>query len=150
MYVQSAIFLRNNFQTSLDTLQNIMPPRWDNCAKSVYKRKNHPTSWDLTCIQVRSHLGGTNPLSRKQFVYTEWLLGFCRDLAQMRRLTWVGWFFSYKQLLTWYFNGFSQDWCKQNKLITFVKMHIITVIILYNSNSIALIFISWTFYENKM
>ena len=59
-----------------------------------------PPNWDLTCVQVRSHLGGTNPFSCKRFVYTEWLLAFCQDLTQVRRLTWVWWFFSYKQLLT--------------------------------------------------
>ena len=49
VYVQSAIFLRNDFQTSLEAMQNVRPPKWDNGAKSVYMRKNHPT-------ELRSHL----------------------------------------------------------------------------------------------
>ena len=62
-------------------------------------RKIIPPKRNLTCGEVRSHLGRKNPFSYKQFVFTKWNTPFCRDLARVRRLTWVGWFFSYKQLL---------------------------------------------------
>ena len=62
-------------------------------------RKIIPPRLDLICIEVWSHLSGTNPFSYKGFVFTKWNTPFCRDLTQVRRLTWVVWFFSYQQLL---------------------------------------------------
>ena len=56
--------------------------------------------WDL--------LGGMNLFSYKQFIFTNWNARFCRDLIQVRHLTWLGWFFSYKHLLGWVFLSL---WC---------------------------------------
>ena len=56
--------------------------------------------WDLTCVDVRSQLDEMNPFSYKQFAFTKWNTPFCRDLTQVKRLIWVGWFFSYKQFLS--------------------------------------------------
>ena len=52
---------------------------------------------EITCVEVKSHLGWINPFWCKRFVFTKWNTPFCQDLAQGRRLTWVGWFFSSKQ-----------------------------------------------------
>ena len=38
--------------------------------------------------------------SCKRFVFTKQNTPFCRNLTQVRRLTWERWFFSYKQLLS--------------------------------------------------
>ena len=59
-----------------------------------------PPKWDLTCVDVRSQLGEMNPFSYKRFALAKWNTPFCRDLTQVRRISWVGWFFSYKQLLS--------------------------------------------------
>ena len=62
-------------------------------------RKIIPPKWDLIYVEVISHLGGTNQFSYKRFVFTKQNIPFCRDLTQMRRLTWLGWLMTYKQLL---------------------------------------------------
>ena len=67
--------------------------------KTITWRKIISRKWDLSCVEVRSHLGEINPYSYKQFGFTKWNTPFYRYLTQMRQLTWVGWFFSYKQLL---------------------------------------------------
>ena len=51
-------------------------------------------------LEVRSHMGGMNLFSYERFAFTIWNTPFCRDLTQVKRLTLVGWFFSYKQFLT--------------------------------------------------
>ena len=50
-----------------------------------------PRKWDLIYVEAKSHLGGMNQFSCKRFVFTKWNIPFCRDLTQVRRLTWVEW-----------------------------------------------------------
>ena len=50
-----------------------------------------PPKWDLIYVEAKSHLGGINQFSCKRFVFTKWNIPFCRDLTQVRRLTWVEW-----------------------------------------------------------
>ena len=69
------------------------------CQKLFTWRKIIPPKWDLTCVGVRSQVGGMNPFSYKRFAFRKWNTPFCRDLTQVRHFTRVGWFFSDKQLL---------------------------------------------------
>ena len=51
---------------------------------------------------MRSHLRWGEISARcneSRFTFTKWNIRFCKDLTRVRRLTWVGWFYSYKQLL---------------------------------------------------
>ena len=66
-------------------------------------RKIIPPKWDLIYVEVRSHLGRMNQFSYKRFVFTRRIIPLCRDLAKVRRRTWVVWFFLYKPLLKIYF-----------------------------------------------
>ena len=68
--------------------------------KTVYMEKNISPKWGLIYVEVRSHLGGMNQFSYKRFAFTKRDIPFCWDLSQVRRLTWVGWLFSNKQLLS--------------------------------------------------
>ena len=82
-------------------------------------RKIIPPKRDLIYVGVRSHLGGMNQFSYKRFVFTKRNIPFCRELTQVRRLIWVGWFFSYKQLLSSIQTYFI--FLKNTKLATCIK-----------------------------
>ena len=62
-------------------------------------RKMILSKWDLTFVGVKSQPGGMNPFSYKRFAFPKWNTPFCRDVTQVKYLTWMGWFFSYKRLL---------------------------------------------------
>ena len=47
---------RDDFQTSLEAMQNIQPPRKDKSSKSVQMRKNHPTD-----MRAHIHSGDISP-----------------------------------------------------------------------------------------
>ena len=82
-------------------------------------RKIIPPTWELIYVEVRSQLSGMNQFSYKRFVFTKRNIPFCRELTQMRRLIWVGWFFSYKQLLSSIQTYFT--FLKNTKLATCIK-----------------------------
>ena len=82
-------------------------------------RKIIPPTWDLIYVEVRFQLGGMNQFSYKRFVFTKWNIPFWRELTQVRRLIWVGWFFSYKQLLSSIRTYFI--FLKNTKLATCIK-----------------------------
>ena len=93
LYKMNCTFSRNNYKNTKSKL-NVTAPQ-----KLFTWRKIIPRKWDLTCVEVRSHLGGMNPFSYKRFVLTKWNTSFCQDLTRVRRLTWVEWLFSYNSTL---------------------------------------------------
>ena len=99
-YKMNCTFLRNNCKNMPSLTQWTILSRWDSLEKTVYMEKIIPRKWDFTFVDVRSQLGEMNPFSYKQFAFAKWNTPFCRDLTQERRLSRVGWFFSYKQLLS--------------------------------------------------
>ena len=112
-------FSPNNFKNKPVWTNWAILSRWDSLAKTVYMEKNHPTYVRSHLCEVRSQLRGMNQFSYKRFVFTKRNIPFCRELTQVRRLIWLGWFFSYKQLLSSIQTYFI--FLKNTKLATCIK-----------------------------
>ena len=122
-YKMNCTFSHNNYKKHTEPKLNEQSCLRGTARQKLFTwRKIILPKWDLTCVDVRSQLGGMNPFSYKRFAFTRWNTPFCRDLTQVRRLTWVGWFFSYKQLL-------KRPICSTN---SFILIHFIKLTRLFN------------------